>query len=125
MVGWKSVRLCWPFARYVVHDTSMRPTLRAGDRVLVWRWSCLGGIHPGDVVVVRHPEQPGLHLVKRVAAVPGEPSPGVQGTQGFAVLGDEPAASRDSRAFGRLPADAVVGRVVWRYLPGARRGRLR
>jgi len=32
--------------------------------------------------------------------------------------------SRDSRHFGPVPRGLVVGRVVYRYLPGARRGRL-
>ena len=76
-------------------------------------------------MVVRDPELPGLHLVKRVAALPGQPAAGVNGTDGFALLGDQPASSRDSRGFGRLPRQAIVGRVVWRYLPGTRRGPIR
>jgi signal peptidase I len=113
------LHLRWPLSRFVVRDTSMAATLRPGDRLLVWRW---GEPRRGDVVVVRDPELPGLHLVKRLAACPGEPCPGVRGRDGYVVLGDQPDASRDSRAFGRLPREAIVGRVAWRYLPGARRG---
>ena len=102
----------------------MRPTLRPGDRVLVWRWTCVWGVRPGDVVVARDPELPGLHLIKRVAAVPGQAYAGVAGLHGLVVLGEDPSASRDSRAFGRVAREAIVGRVVWRYLPGARRGRI-
>jgi len=113
--------MIWPVVRFVVQDASMRPTLRPGDRVLVWRWCRL---RRGDLVVAHDPELPGLHLIKRLAAVPGEPCPGISGRDGFALLGDEPASSRDSRAFGRVPRSALVGRVVFRYLPGARRGRI-
>jgi signal peptidase I len=114
----------WPLQRFVVRDTSMRPSLRPGDRLLVWRWTRPGGLRRGDLVVVRDPELPGLHLVKRVAALPGEPHAGIPGGDGFVVLADEAASSRDSRTFGRLGVQAIVGRVVWRYLPGGRRGRL-
>src|SRR5919204_2144990 len=109
--------MVWPLARYIVHDTSMRPTLRPGDRLLVWRWTRLTGLRHGDLVVVRDPQLPGLHLVKRLAALPGEAVAGVNGLDGFALLGDDPSTSRDSRAFGRLGPEALVGRVVFRYLP--------
>ena len=38
--------------------------------------------------------------------------------------GDNVNVSRDSREYGAVPRPRVVGRVVYRYLPGARRGRL-
>ena len=116
--------MVWPIARYVVQDGSMRPTLSPGDRLLVLRWTCLRGLRAGDLVVAHDPELAGLHLVKRVAALDGEPLAGVSGLDGLVLLGDDPATSRDSRAFGRVPAGLIVGRVVYRYLPGPRRQRL-
>ena len=121
---WRGVRLSWPLARYVVQDASMRPTLRPGDRVLVWRWTRPRGLRHGDLVVARDPELPGLHLVKRIAAVPGQAYAGVGGLDGYVLLGDDASTSRDSRSFGRVPRGLVVGRVVYRYLPGPRRGRI-
>ena len=114
-------RFRWPLTRFVVRDTSMLPTLRPGDRLLVWTWA---SPRAGDLVVLRDPELPGLHLVKRVAACPGESLPAVGGLVGYAVLGETAAESRDSRTFGRVPPDLIVGRVVWRYLPVVRRGRV-
>ena len=52
--------------------------------------------------------------MKRVASV--EPN-------GDLVLhADNPNVSRDSRHFGPVPRRLIVGRVIYRYLPGERRG---
>ena len=100
-------------ARFVVQDTSMRPALQPGDRLLVMRWL---PARPGDIVVCRDPEQSSQFIAKRVAQrlANGE----------LFVLGDNPNVSRDSRFFGPVPRRLVVGRVLWRYLPPERRGRL-
>jgi hypothetical protein len=87
----------------------MEPAFREGDRLLVFCW----GRRPrvGDVVVAHNPE-PGPPLVlKRVSTI----VPGLRGATRYALLGDNDAASRDSRHFGPVPAEAIVGRVVWRY----------
>jgi nickel-type superoxide dismutase maturation protease len=105
-------RLDWlPVQRFVVQDTSMRPALQPGDRLLAGRW-----LRPnqGDLVVLRDPEQRSTFLVKRVAAI--EPN------GDLVVRGDNPNVSRDSRHFGPVPRRLVVGKVVFRYLPGERRG---
>jgi len=100
-----------PLRRFVVRDTSMRPAFDPGDRVLVARW-----LHPrrGDVVVARDPEQHSLFLVKRVASI--EPN------GDLALHADNPNVSRDSRHFGPVPRRLIIGRVIYRYLPGERRG---
>ena len=77
----------------------------------------------GHVVVMRDPEQRVGTLVKRIVALPGQPW-GANGLEGFAVAGDNHEHSRDSRTFGRVAVEALVGRVVWRYLPAGRRGRV-
>jgi type IV secretory pathway protease TraF len=96
----------------------MVPTLLSGDRVLVWRG--VGPLKPpirvGDLVAVVDPRDSGKVMVKRVA--------GVVGTE-VSVLGDNEASSTDSRHFGPVSAAAIRGRVIYRYLPEERRGRLR
>jgi nickel-type superoxide dismutase maturation protease len=96
----------------------MAPSLRPGDRVIV-----VGGLGPwrprlqaGDLVALSDPRQPARLMVKRVAAVAGDR---------VDVRGDNAAASTDSRHFGPVDRAAVVGRVVYRYHPEDRRGRLR
>jgi signal peptidase I len=121
--------------RYVVvrvAGESMAPTLRHGDRVLVRR-------RPGDrvgrgqIVVlegppldrlrlpVRGPVPPLGTLVKRVVAVAGDPVPSDVPETGdggrvpvgkLVVLGDNRAASVDSRAVGFFATGAVTGVVV-------------
>ena len=95
----------------------MVPTLLPGDRVLVWRG--LGPLRPpirvGDLVAVVDPRDSGRVMVKRVAELAGTE---------IVVRGDNEAASTDSRHFGPVSAAAIRGRVVYRYLPDERRGRL-
>ncbi|WP_461110750.1 nickel-type superoxide dismutase maturation protease [Streptomyces calidiresistens] len=96
----------WGFAR--VRNDSMLPTLRPGDRLLL-RWGAPA--RPGDVVVARHPWQPGLLIVKR--AVERRPD-------GWWLLGDNPRITDDSRAFGAVPPAGVVARAVLRWRPPSR-----
>lgn len=98
--------------RVEVAGDSMVPVLLPGDRLLVLRPAPL---RVGDVVAVSDPRMPARTMVKRVAG---------WGPEGVTVLGDNPAASTDSRALGPVPRAAVVGRAVYRYLPDSRRGLL-
>ncbi|MDQ6671195.1 MAG: nickel-type superoxide dismutase maturation protease [Chloroflexota bacterium] len=108
---WRPLLDRLPVRGFVVRDTSMRPALSPGDRLLVGRW-----LRPRrrDLVVVRDPHQPSVYLVKRVASL--EPNGDV------VLLADNPNVSRDSRHFGAVPGRLIVGRVVFRYLPAERRG---
>jgi signal peptidase I len=107
-----------------VTGASMEPALYHGDRVLVRRVS-VGAVHPGQVVVLTGPaDRPTDWMVKRAAAVPGDPVPRTAGAcagpvvpeDHLVVLGDNAALSLDSRRLGYLPADRLVG-VVVRQLP--------
>ncbi len=90
----------------------MRPALEPGDRLVVVRG---GRPRRGQVVALADPRRPDRLVVKRVADV---------SAAGVVVLGDNPAASTDSRHFGPVPPAAVRGRVVYRYWPESSRGRL-
>ncbi|WP_412543586.1 S26 family signal peptidase [Longispora sp. K20-0274] len=107
-----------------VHGVSMLPTYEPGDRLLVRRVG-LGRVRRGDVVVFSSaaspdPDDPtnGL-LVKRAAAVPGDPVPAGIPVDGpvvpagsLLVLGDNAARSHDSRTLGYIAADALIGVVL-------------
>ncbi|HZU74777.1 MAG TPA: nickel-type superoxide dismutase maturation protease [Acidimicrobiales bacterium] len=99
--------------RVTVSGASMEPGLTDGDRLLV-----LAGVRTrkGDVVALRDPRQHRRLLIKRVSAVHAT---------GVEVAGDNPAASTDSRQFGPVPEELVLGRAIYRYHPPDRSGRLR
>ncbi len=79
----------------------MLPTLRGGEFVL---------INPdrtaeiGDVVVAANPTT-GLVIIKRIAPAP-------HGTTGLWLLSDNRAEGNDSRSFGPVVPDSVVGVVT-------------
>ncbi|MEV0093435.1 nickel-type superoxide dismutase maturation protease [Streptomyces sp. NPDC050738] len=89
-----------------VMGASMVPTLRQGDQVLVHYGAQL---RPGDVAVLRHPLQQDLLIVKRLIE---------RREEGWWVLGDSLAENAlDSRVFGTVPDELVLGRVRGRYRP--------
>jgi signal peptidase I len=130
----------------------MAPTLVAGDHVLVNKRAYREAPpHRGDLVVFRAPRS-GELLLKRVVAVAGDQvgiEDGVLVVDGrrprepytdpdaidsvyfgpvrvppraVFVLGDNRADSEDSRDFGAVPADDVLGRVGARIWPPSRWG---
>jgi len=100
----------WPVWRVAVAEHSMEPSLRSGDWLLVWRGLRRGRtprIRSGQIVIARHPDEPGLLLVKRaVRRLP----------DGWWLSSDNSAAEAvDSRAFGVVSEKLVQGRMLLRY----------
>ena len=90
----------------VVSGESMTPALQPGDCLLV-RVGARVAI--GDVVVARHPGVPDLLLVKRIAR---------RNDAGWWLLSDNAAAGLDdSRAFGAVRDEGIIGKVLLRYYP--------
>jgi nickel-type superoxide dismutase maturation protease len=94
----------WPFTHVVVAETSMRPTLSPGDRLVVFRWT---RPRPGDLVVVRDPAYPKRLLVKRLT--------GSTPAGEYLLAADNPNVGTDSRYLGAIPPALLVGKVIWRY----------
>ncbi|WP_405998566.1 nickel-type superoxide dismutase maturation protease [Streptomyces sp. NBC_00829] len=97
-----------PFGVAEVTGPSMYPTLKHGDQLLVHYGT---EVRPGDVAVLRHPLQQDLLIVKRLVE---------RREDGWWVLGDNPGAEGDSRLFGTVPHELLLGRVRGRYRPRAR-----
>ncbi|WP_327353484.1 nickel-type superoxide dismutase maturation protease [Streptomyces sp. NBC_01304] len=94
-----------PFGVAEVYGPSMVPTLRHGDQLLV-RYGAR--VRPGDVVVLRHPFQQDLLVVKRAVE---------RREGGWWVLGDNSYAGGDSTDYGTVPEDLVLAKVLARYRP--------
>lgn len=91
----------------------MLPALAPGDRLLVLASPV---IEEGDIVALTDPEDAGRTLVKRVVALHAK---------SIEVRGDNEAASRDSRLFGPVPRELVLGRALYRYQPATAVGPVR
>lgn len=94
-----------PFGVAEVTGPSMVPTLHHGDRLLVHYGA---RVRRGDVIVLRHPFQQDLLVVKRAAE---------RRDGGWWVLGDNSYAGGDSTDYGVVPDELVLGRVRFRYRP--------
>ncbi len=103
----------------------MAPALAPGDWLLLdpttRSWP-----RRGSIVVVREPDS-GVMAIKRVAAGPGDrvriPAGILHlGLDEAWLLGDNAAVSIDSRRYGPVTLDALVGRAWFRYGPARRIG---
>ncbi|MFL5751339.1 MAG: S26 family signal peptidase [Chloroflexota bacterium] len=122
--------------RVAVTESSMRPAIKPGDWLLVdpttARWP-----RRGTVVVFREPDSDEL-AIKRVAARPGDRVPYAEG---YLILGADEAwllsdatdaelmaaglgEPVDSRRYGPVPVELLVGRAWFRYWPFRRIGRI-
>ncbi len=152
---------------YRIQGSSMAPTLRSGERVVVNKLSLrVTSIARDDVLLFRDPSDEGTVMVKRVIGVPGDtvqfrgndvqvlpasdtgmslsevvtPVANAAGAGGpttfdgpgtvsvvlapgdYFVLGDNRGASSDSRHWGAISGDDVIGEAVFRIFPWRRIG---
>jgi signal peptidase I len=135
------------FKPFTVHQVSMQNTLIEGDRILINRVVYhFRDPKPGDVIVFHSPVAEKEDLVKRVVAVAGdtvavhdgalyvngvrkeEPYLKEQDFRGelqdtaipaghVFVMGDNRNNSGDSRMFGPIPIDSIIGKAFVIYWP--------
>ncbi len=92
----------FPIKIFRVEDRSMEPRIKAGDYLIVSRLS--NRLKIGDVVVLKHPTKD-IKIVKRISTI--------SDTMVF-VVGDNKNESGDSRNFGSMARNMVIGKVVFK-----------
>ena len=128
---------------YIVRGSSMQPTLHGGDRVFVVKYRFGTTPDRGDVVILKNVRGADEMLIKRVVAISGDQVAASEGTlvvngkyrhmstneyvtgeyslmvpDGFVfVMGDNEAYSYDSRSFGPVPLNDVVGKASVIFWP--------
>ena len=129
-----------------VEGMSMEPSFHDGQFLLINKLSYrLGEAERGDVVVFRYPRDPSRDFIKQVIGLPGETieirdgqvyinnqltptlasinqanynsGPTTIGPDELYVLGDNRPNSSNSHAWGTLPLDLVIGKVILSYWP--------
>ena len=96
-----------PYGLARVAGASMVPAYYDGDLLLVrYGPAAVARLRAGSAVLARDPRQPDLVIVKRAVRR--------EGADGWWLLADNEFASGDSRQFGAVPAQLVLGRVLCR-----------
>jgi len=92
-----------PIDKYKISGSSMLPTLKTGDMVLVNKvayW--FSSPKKNDIVAVRDPRD-GKTLIKRIIKIE---------ENSYFVQGDNKNSSTDSRVFGMIKKTDIIGNVV-------------
>ena len=86
---------------FLIEGDSMLPRLANGDKVLI---DLKGYIAVGDVVLAQHPYKSNVKIIKRVS--------GIADDGRLTLSGDNPAESTDSRTFGNVSLESIIGKVT-------------
>jgi signal peptidase I len=143
------------FQFFWIPSRSMEPTLLINDRIVVTRFSYwFSEPQRGDVVVFKYPLEPNKDYVKRLIGLPGdkvqikdsklyvnddlikEPylpedlefedfGPIEVPDDGYFMMGDNRNNSSDSRVWGFVEEDLVIGKAQAIYWPLSRMGRVK
>jgi signal peptidase I len=112
------------FRTIVVSGQSMEPIFHTGERLLACKaYWLVGQVKDNDVVVIQRPNE---YIIKRVYRTQGQTVDWVNAPaswditrgeykvpEGYVyVLGDNRKVSEDSRAFGAVPLDHVIGKIL-------------
>lgn len=135
------------FEPFYIPSGSMEPTLQINDEILVNKFGHhFWDFQRGDIIVFKYPENPDIDYVKRLIGLPGEKvelkdsklyindqevaedylpkglrfddfGP-VEVPEGhYLMLGDNRNNSEDSRYWGFLPEDNVIGKAMFIFWP--------
>lgn len=113
----------WVAQPFIVSGASMEPTFENGDYLIVDELSYrFQEPQRGDVIIFRYPLNPSKFFIKRIEGLPGETieNNGEEITLAkdeYFVKGDNKPNSSDSRVWGPLKENLIVGRAIIRLWP--------
>lgn len=96
-----------PISRFTVNGNSMHPTLHPGQDILSFNWAYLGKKPKvGDIIIVKSGKGKGeREIIKRVIKIMGDE---------LWMMGDNADESTDSRDFGPVKMEQIMGKVIYR-----------
>ncbi len=106
VIGHTNKAALFGFQLYHIPSPSMQPTLLPGDIILVDTWVKQNQLEDEQIVVFKRHSK-GVVLVKRVASLRGQSE-----AREMYLLGDNPSRSMDSRRFGWVSSEYLIGRVT-------------
>ncbi|MEW5908057.1 MAG: signal peptidase I [Patescibacteria group bacterium] len=113
----------WIAQPFIVSGASMVPTFENGDYLIIDELSYhLRTPQKGEVIIFRYPLDPSKFFIKRIIGVPGD-TVEINGGKillkdnEYYVLGDNRNNSLDSRIWGTLDRNLIVGRALVRLWP--------
>ncbi len=113
----------WVAQPFIVSGQSMDPTFGNGDYLIVDEISYkFTAPKEGDVIIFRYPNDPSKFFIKRISGLPNQTleingkTTTLKNNEYF-VLGDNGAVSFDSRMWGPVNENLIIGRAFLRLWP--------
>lgn len=91
-----------PLVRFTIKEKSMEPNFKEGDNILVTK--IFFKLRRGDVIIFRHSTPPYV-FCKRISKI---------FKNKYFVTGDNKRRSIDSRIFGSISRNDIIGKVIFK-----------
>ena len=91
-----------PLVRFIIKEKSMEPNFKEGENILVTK--IFFKLKVGDIIIFRHTTPPYI-FCKRISKI---------SKNKYFVIGDNKKNSIDSRNFGSISKNDIIGKVIFK-----------